>query len=118
MNLPSKVVDELINIAEEALNLPRSAKSILKLLFDEGEATIVKIVRSTRISRKTVHEHLKRMRRIGLVVRRPSEVGGRLLYVYSTPPATAVIGLLKRVLLERLRTLEEIERVLGGVEGG
>jgi len=114
MNFPREPLDELLNMVREALNLPRSAVSILETLFREGEATIEKIVRLTNISRKTVHEHLKRMRSLGLVRRKPSEARGRLIYVYSPAPFSETITLLKSVFREKLRWLEELERNLRG----
>ncbi len=114
MNFPKKPLDELLNMVREALNLPRSAVSILETLLREEEATIEKIVRLTSISRKTVHEHLKKMRALGLVRRKPSEVRGRLLYVYSAVPFSEIISLLRGVFREKLKGLEELERSLGG----
>ncbi len=107
-------IDELFALAGEILNLPKSAISILNTLVRKKEATLRGLMESTRVSRRTAHEHLKRMRDLGMVRREVSEVGGRLMYVYSIVSIPEIIEVLKRDLRKKLERLESLQKRLGG----
>ncbi|RLG39721.1 MAG: hypothetical protein DRO05_08140 [Thermoproteota archaeon] len=108
-----KPPEELLEFIEEILSLPKSAISILEILLREKEATIERLMKLTSISRRTAHEQLKKMRKLGLITRKASEIEGRLKYVYSAASISEIIEILKKSLQGKLRKLEELQKRVG-----
>ncbi|HWI40584.1 MAG TPA: MarR family transcriptional regulator [Verrucomicrobiae bacterium] len=117
-----RVMGRIRSVVHEGMDLTYNQYKMLLTIHDRGSCTLNALARELRIAMSSASEMVDRLVNLGLVSRTVDGENRRRVTIFTTPAGEALIGELRRGIVENYRTLlarltpGEQERLVQAIE--
>ncbi|MGB9630958.1 MAG: helix-turn-helix domain-containing protein [Candidatus Methanodesulfokora sp.] len=103
----------ILSVALKLLGMGRGEERLARHIYRKCGCTVSEIEKELKISRRTIYKNLIKLVKVGIVRRIPSEVNGRLAYMYHPLSSKELADLIKSRLDEVLGREEDVDSGTG-----